>query len=99
MDRINGKESGWKSGWIVGLRGAITAMQSHCYLVTSVIPHGVILGPVLFSVFINNLDDGILSKFMDVIKCGEVVSALEGRAGMIFSGTSTCWRNELTQNS
>ena len=59
----------------------------------------MILGPVLFSVFINNLDDGILSKFMDVIKCGEIVRALEGRARMIFSGTSTYWRNELMQNS
>lgn len=74
-------------------------MQSNCYLVTSVIPHGVTLGPVLFSVLINNLDDGILSKFMDVMKCGQVVSALEGRAGMIFSGTSTSWRNELMQKS
>lgn len=47
-------------------------MHSNCYLITSVIPHGVILRTVLFSVFINNLDDGILSKFMDVIKYGEV---------------------------
>lgn len=51
---------------------------------------------ILFNVLINNMDDGVLSKFVDVIKCRVAVSALEGRAGIIFSA---CWRNELSQNS
>lgn len=33
--------------------------------------------------------------FVDVSKYRKVVSALEGTTRMIFSGTSTCWRNEL----
>jgi len=42
------------SGKLVGLLGSggITAMQSNCCLVTSVIPQEVILGLVLFSVLL-----------------------------------------------
>lgn len=71
-------------------------MQSDCCLITRVILHEAILGQILFNVLINNMDDGVLSKFVDVIKYREVVSVLEGTAGGIFS---TCWRNELPQNS
>lgn len=42
----------WKISWIGGLKGGITAVQSTCYVVSSVIPRGVRLGPVLFSVLL-----------------------------------------------
>ena len=53
--------------------------------VTSSVPQGLVLGLVLFGIFINNLDEGIesLSKFADDAKMGGETYTPEGCATIL----------------
>ena len=70
-------------------------------LLLSGIPQVSVLGPVLFNVFVGDMDRGIectLSKFTDDAKLCGVVDTLEGR-DVPSRGTWTGWRGGTMQNS
>ncbi|KAJ7410586.1 rna-directed dna polymerase from mobile element jockey-like [Willisornis vidua] len=76
----------WVSNWLMcqAQKVIMNGVTSDWSPVTTGVPQGFILGPVLF-IIINDLDaglEGILSKFADNTKLGEAPDSLKGREGL-----------------
>ncbi|XP_072437775.1 uncharacterized protein [Chiloscyllium punctatum] len=86
---IGGKVLDWIENWLanrkqrVVINGSISKWQA----VTSGVPQGSVLGPQLFTIYVNDIEDGIsnnISKFADDtklggrVKCDEDVRGLQG---------------------
>ncbi|CAM5112215.1 unnamed protein product [Natator depressus] len=81
---LDGATIKWVHNWLENRsqRVVISGSQSCWKRITSGVPHGSVLGPVLFNIFIIDLDNGIEStviKFADNTEMGGVASALEDR--------------------
>ena len=91
---VAGQVANWFANWLSDRkqRVAVSGRMSCWEDVSSGVPQGSVLGPLLFIIYINDLDNGVkskLSKFVDDTKLGSKVDSREG-GDQIQESIDTC---------
>ena len=78
---IKGNVLRWVQSWLMGRqqRVVINGFKSQWKEVTSGVPQGSVLGPLLFIIFVNKIEDGIDSKVLKFADDIKMVRVIEGK--------------------